>query len=96
MTHASNTPRPKGSRKPRRGFWRGLGGFLLYFAKPNDWRALTVGVFLTLVGLGGVLNSAGRSLWELLGLVAIGLFGLVYTVASVVYIARKMNERPTR
>lgn len=96
MTHASNTPRPKGSRKPRRGFWRGLGGFLLYFVKPNDWRSLTVGVFLTLVGLGGVLNSGGRSFWELLGLVAIGLFGLVYTAACVVTLFKQMNERPTR
>ena len=59
MAHASNTPRPDGSRKPRRSFWRGLGGFLLHFVKPNDWRALTVGIFLIMVGLGGVLNTGG-------------------------------------
>lgn len=89
MAHASNTPRPDGSRKPRRSFWRGLGGFLLHFVKPNDWRALTVGVFLIMVGIGGVLNSGGRSSWELLGLVAIGLFGLAYTTASVVNMSKQ-------
>lgn len=96
MAHASNTPRPRGSRKPRRSFWRGLGGFLLHFVKPDDWRSLTIGVFLTLVGLGAVLNRGGRSFWELAGLVAIGLFGVAYTAASVVMMYRQMNERPNR
>lgn len=70
------------AQKPKRSFRERLRAVLraVLRYRPHTWRDIVLGIFLTVVGASAVRGDLG--LRDTLGLVALGLFGLAYTVVS--------------